>query len=270
MPLTPFQEQVARLLAANRSPESHLAGGAALHVEPNSKRYSNDLDYFHDSEERVAEAFQTDRAVLEGAGYEVESGKVLPGFVRAVVRKGENATKLEWSHDSAWRFMPPVHDERIGYQLHPVDLAINKLLALAGRDEPRDFLDILYVHETILPLGALCWAAVGKDPGFTPHSLLSLVRRRGKYRPEDFERLHLTEQVDLIHLKAVWHSALDEAEKLIGALPPDEIGCLYYSKTEERFIAPTPESLSQGEVVPHYGRPGGVLPLLEQRLEDNR
>jgi hypothetical protein len=29
-------------------------------------------------------------------------------------------------------------------------------------------LDILYVHERMLALGALCWAAAGKDPGFTP------------------------------------------------------------------------------------------------------
>jgi len=57
VPLTPFQAGVARLLAANRSPDSYLAGGAALHIEPNTNRYSDDLDYFHDSFERVAEAF---------------------------------------------------------------------------------------------------------------------------------------------------------------------------------------------------------------------
>ena len=57
MPLTSFQSQVARLLAANRTPDSHLAGGAALHFAPNSIRYSNDLDYFQDSVERVATAF---------------------------------------------------------------------------------------------------------------------------------------------------------------------------------------------------------------------
>ena len=51
MPLTPFQSAIAELLAVNRSPDSYLAGGSALHIEPNSKRYSNDLDYFHDSEE---------------------------------------------------------------------------------------------------------------------------------------------------------------------------------------------------------------------------
>ena len=63
--------------------------------------------------------------------------------------------------------------------MNPIDLAINKLLALVGRDEPRDYLDI---HEAmrVLPLGALCWAAAGKDPGFTPSMLLDLLRRRGK------------------------------------------------------------------------------------------
>ena len=63
MPLTAFQAAIAELLAVNRSSDSYLAGGAALHIEPNSKRYSNDLDYFHDSEERVA------LAVLVATGY---------------------------------------------------------------------------------------------------------------------------------------------------------------------------------------------------------
>lgn len=61
-----------------------------------------------------------------------------PGYVRAVVREGDDATRVEWARDSAWRFMPPVRDERVGFLLHPVDLAVNKTLALAGRDEPRD------------------------------------------------------------------------------------------------------------------------------------
>lgn len=55
-----------------------------------------------------------------------------------------------------------------------VDLAANKVLVLAGRDEPRDFVDILFAHREVLPLAGLVWAAVGKDPGFTPPSLLAL------------------------------------------------------------------------------------------------
>jgi hypothetical protein len=43
-------------------------------------------------------------------------------------------------------------------------------------------LDTLDMHRDVLPLGAMCWAACGKDPGFTPLSLLGLLRRRARLR----------------------------------------------------------------------------------------
>ena len=132
--------------------------------------------------------------VLTEAGYEVTVDMNQPGYIRALVHKGDS-TKIEWAHDSAWRFLPTVQSEEFGYRLHPIDLAVNKALALAGRDEARDFLDILHIHDNVLSLGAVCWAAAGKDPGFTPLSLLELLRRRGKYQPEDFSRLHLVAPV---------------------------------------------------------------------------
>lgn len=167
MPLTEIQNKIARLLAKNRSPESYLAGGAAMHIEPQSKRYSNDLDYFHDSEERVAAAFAEDRGTLEGAGFDVRVTITQPGFVRALVSRDALITKVEWAHDTAWRLMPPIASEVSGYQLHPVDLAINRLLALVGRDEARDFWDTVETNRDTLSLGAMCWAAAGKDPGYT-------------------------------------------------------------------------------------------------------
>ena len=154
--------------------------------------------------------------------------------------------------------MPAVKSQEFGYTLHDVDLAVNKVLALAGRDEPRDFLDILDIDERIHPLGPLCWAAVGKDPGFTPLSLLELLRRRGKYRPEDFERLHLREPVDLHAMKSRWLGMLEKAEAFVRAAPPAEIGCLYFSPGEQKFVEPN----GSAPIVPHYGRPGGVLPRL--------
>jgi len=263
MPLTTFQETVARLLASNRTEDSHLAGGAALHLHPNSKRYSNDLDYFHDSVERVATAFAGDRELLQERGYEVRIEINQPGYIRASVAKRSETTSIEWAHDSAWRFLPPVEDDIVGYRLHPMDLAINKVLALAGRDEARDFLDILMIDREVLPLGALCWAAVGKDPGFSPRSLLELLKRRGKYQPEDFKRLRLSEDVDLEELKSRWLGAIERAERFIEAQDPAEIGCLFYDQEQERFIAPdSNERNARSSVVPHFGRPGGVLPAI--------
>ncbi len=264
MPLAEFQSALARLLAVNRSPDSHLAGGAALHFEPNSQRYSNDLDYFHDSEERVASAFAADQELLSQNNYIVEIDLNRPGYVRATVSRGGKSTKVEWAHDSAWRFMPAQQHEHSGYQLHPVDLAINKVLALAGRDEARDYLDVLHADANILPLGALCWAAVGKDPGFTPTSLLEMLKRRGKYRPEDFERLHLAKKVDLVELKQRWLTILDEASDYIARGNPKEIGCLYFDRSAGKFTASAPDA-QRVNIVPHFGRPGGVLPAIGEQ-----
>ncbi|MEO0594419.1 MAG: hypothetical protein AAFZ38_12650 [Myxococcota bacterium] len=266
MPLTQLQTDIATLLASGRSPDSYLAGGAALHFEPNTLRYSNDLDYFHDSVERVATAFAEDRKQLETAGYEVEIDMNQPGYVRARIVRDTESTKVEWAHDSSWRFMPVERDPIVGYRLHPVDLAINKLLALVGRDEPRDLLDVLDVDERILPLGALCWAAAGKDPGFTPLSILDLLRRRGRFHAEDFARLRLNHPVDLVTLKTAWLRALDDTAQFIASRPANELGCLYYSTGAKTFIAPQP---GESDFVPHYGRPGGILPRLES-VDDAR
>jgi len=269
VPLTAFQRTLLATLAESPAEGRYLAGGAAMHFAPNSARYSDDLDFFHDSEARVAAAFGEDRGTLERAGYHVHVELSLPGFVRARVSLGEEATRVDWAHDSAWRFMPLVRDALGGLLLHPVDLAINKVLALAGRDEARDFVDILWVNREVLRLAALCWAAVGKDPGLTPLSLLELLRRHGRYRPEDFSRLNLAAPFDLVEAKRTWLAALAEADGFARERPAEELGCLYYSTDRRQFVVPrSDESLAAQNVVPHFGAPGGVLPRIpDVRLE---
>jgi len=269
VPLTQFQRTLLAELAAEPTDDRYLAGGAALHFAPNSARYSDDLDFFHDSEARVATAFAADRDRLQRAGYTVAVELSLPGFVRAVVSRDADATRVDWAHDSAWRFMPLVRDPLGGLLLHPVDLAVNKVLAVAGRDEPRDFVDILFVHARVLPLAALCWAAVGKDPGFTPLSLLELLKRRGRYRPEDFARLNLTEPFDLLAAKRTWLEALAEAESFARRRPPEEIGCLYYAVKNDAFVMPGGQpSLGEQGILLHFGAPFGVLPrITDARVE---
>jgi hypothetical protein len=258
--LTAFQAELGRLLAANRSEDSYIAGAAPILAEPRTRRFSQDLDYFHDTPERVASAYETDRATLLESDCTVEPELTQPGYILAVVRRGAEATKVEWAYDSAWRFLPVIRSEAFGYQLNPIDLAINKVLALVGRDEPRDLLDTLYCHANVLGLGPLVWAAVGKDPGFSPLSLLELLRRRGRVRAEDLARLHLAEPVDVQDLKVEWLSALDAADAYVRRRPPEEAGCLYYATEQQRFV--DPDDPGAGPVVPHYGAPGGVLPRI--------
>jgi hypothetical protein len=260
VPLTDYQASLARLLSENRTFDSYLAGGAAILIEPNTTRFSRDLDYFHDSQVRVAEAFAADRRLLEASGHSIDVDLNQPGYIRAIVRKSGHATKVEWAHDSSWRFMPTVRDDRVGFVLHPVDLAVNKVLALAGRDEARDVVDTLHFHRSLLGLGALCWAACGKDPGFSPLSLLELLRRSGRVRAEDIARLALAQPIDLHAMKRGWLEALDSVELFVASRPPEEIGCLYYSAAQRVFVDPREAT----DAVPHFGRPGGVVPRITE------
>lgn len=261
MPLTPFQKKIAKLLSINRSGESHLAGGAALHIKPNSIRYSQDLDYFHDSEKAVATSFYKDQELLQENEYIVERDILQPGYIRVQVEKENQTTKIEWAHDSQWRFFPAIRHEDSGFQLHDMDLAINKVLALAGRNEPRDFLDVVYIHENILSLGSCCWASVGKDPGFTAQSLLELLKRRGQIRQEDLARLHLVKKMDVHELKTKWLLLLDQAEKFIQSRPISEQGCLYLQKNTLQVYTPDSKDRMDQEYVTHFASAGGVIPV---------
>src|SRR5262249_15644758 len=150
----------------HRNPDSHLAGGAVINRAESSFRYSEDLDIFHDAIESVAQSALADANALAAAGFSLKWLIRQDGFFRAEVEKGREQGRLDWSSDSAFRFFPVEPDELFGYALHPADLAANKILALAGRSEIRDFLDILYLSGSYLGLGAMVWAACGKDPGY--------------------------------------------------------------------------------------------------------
>ena len=69
MPLTTFQSETLRLLAAHRSPESYLALGTVLNAGADSPRYSQDLDIFQDVEGSVLTSAETDTATLRQAGW---------------------------------------------------------------------------------------------------------------------------------------------------------------------------------------------------------
>ncbi len=112
-----------------------------------------------------------------------------PGFVEAIISRGEARVTMQWTRDSAYRFFPLVEHDVFGLALYPFDLATNKVLALVGRAEVRDWVDVLACHEHLQPLGYLAWAACGKDPGFTPQGILSEAARASRYTDEELSSL---------------------------------------------------------------------------------
>jgi hypothetical protein len=261
MPLTAFQQEVARILAANRNPDSHLAGGAVINRADNSLRYSSDFDIFHDAAESVAVCAEIDAEALRAAGYAIDWTLRQEGFFRAEVRRGADQLRLDWAHDSAFRFFPVEADTVFGYCLHRADLAVNKVLALAGRTEFRDFLDILYLDSTYLGLGVMVWAACGKDRGYTPALLFDLANRHARFQESELKVEMLARPLDLQELKKQWLAARDRAEDLCARLPEEELGCLYLDPANQP-VTPDPDGPDFALLRRHFGSVRGAWPRI--------
>ena len=254
MPLTRIQSDIPRLLAAHRDPESYVAGSTPLNV--NAPRYSADIDGFHDREERVARAAAADSAILQARGYGLQWLRREPTFYAVVAEQEGETTKLEWAVDADYRFFPTIQDETFGYMLHPVDLATNKLLAAAGRREPRDVVDLLTIHDRILPVGAVVWAAVGKALGFTPEGLINEVRRLCRYTEADFRRLASDPPVDPVSTMTRLRQVLDDADAFVARMPTDKAGLLFLEAGN--VVQPDPDRLDGYQT--HAGARRGQWP----------
>jgi hypothetical protein len=239
VPLSKLQQEILRTLASHRDPESYVAGSTPLHR--NGPRFSGDIDIFHHREERVARTAAEDVATLTAAGFTVEWLRQEPGIYAASVQKRGETTKLEWVRDSDFRFYPAVPDELFGYTLHLVDIATDKALAAAGRQAPRDALDLLYIHDHHLPLGAVTWAAVGKDPGYSPESLIAEIRRNARYRADEYEALLLAEPIDAGAVARRLRAALDAAQEFACAMPAGKEGLLFLE--DGKPVQPDPHRL---------------------------
>ncbi len=255
VPLTKLQSHVLRVLAAEPSPDSYIAGDVAINRE--GPRFSRDIDIFQDSEDRLAAAAEADaRALVDEAGFKLSRGRIQSGKRQAEVEGLGETMQLEWVADSAFRFFPAQRDDLFGYVLHPVDLATNKASAAADRREPRDIVDLVTIHENILPLGAVICAAVGRFPGQSPEEMLSDITRHSRFTAEEFRALAMERPPDVSSLHRRIRSMLEDAERFIGRIPSDAVGFVFLEG--EKPVQPDIEAL--GKYRRHAGAPGGVWP----------
>ncbi|MBI4657653.1 MAG: nucleotidyl transferase AbiEii/AbiGii toxin family protein [Verrucomicrobia bacterium] len=216
MPLTALQGDILAILAGNRSEESHFAGGVVLSAAEDSARFSHDFDIFHELAEEVTRASNRDVDSLRCAGFHVETPSRYgewakeSTFRKAKVTRDAETVEIDWAADSAFRFFPVEPDPLLGWRLHLFDVATNKALALSARTETRDYIDIVELRKTY-PLAAICWAACGKDPGFSPLSLLKMMKRFARVDPAKLKEIQ-ARALDPVALKSAWIEMSDEAE----------------------------------------------------------
>ncbi len=258
MPLTQFQTDVFKVISRNRNPDSYVAGATVIHRDPASSRYSEDIDLFHDTTEAVIASAKLDAEALRASGYEVDFTFQEPTFHRAIVKRLDKIVRLEWAADSAFRFFPIVPDEVLGFRLHDADVATNKVLAAAGREKVRDFIDLIHLNRTYVSLGVAIWAATGKDEGYSPELLIDQLRRHSRINPASMGNVVLTLPADAPALKREWMECLQAAETLMATFPSDPLGCLYLNHNSQ----PAQGKTFDPTWVPHHGSVKGAWPKL--------
>ena len=151
MPIDELQREVAAIaLGAAARHGFALAGGNALIAHGIIERPTEDVDLFSDQEAGVAAAAQAVQDALREAGFQAERrdrtdglGDVFEGMGEGlaewlVTAPGGRQTVLQMAHFGRSRG-PVIMD--VGPVLDLEDLAGWKVCALAGRVEPRDYVD---------------------------------------------------------------------------------------------------------------------------------
>jgi hypothetical protein len=158
--LSPLQERIATLVAGlDEAKDFALAGGAALITRGHVQRSTRDLDFFGLSTGDVDRLAPVVVEALLEAGLHVKTVIANPGFVRLEVTSGDETTELDLAADA--RLLPMVPGPLVP-TLADEELAADKVLAVFGRAEARDFADLRAV-ESLFGLARLCELAKEKD-----------------------------------------------------------------------------------------------------------
>jgi len=267
MALTNFQRDILKALSDNRrkNPGSYVAGGLAFNFVLGTPRVSRDIDIFHDTVEALHASWAADREMLEQIGYDVKPLRELKTFVEAAVSRDGEATEIQWGTDSAYRFFPLQENETAGFTLHPLDLAANKLSALVGRTEPRDWIDVITAIREVQPLACLLSVACGKDPGFSPTSMLEYVARRHYNQVEIDEKILPKGAYDAAEMCRFWHACVESTREVLKDFPRSEVGKAVMNRDGTLFNGTNGElkaALAAGSLEFHEGTLGGVWPRI--------
>lgn len=165
--MDPFHERLARVaLDAAGKFGFVLAGGYAVQAHGFLNRLSSDIDLFAEAsaESDFTQAVDAVIAAYQRDGLQVETELRSASFARLGVASAAENTKVELGLD--WRKNKPIH-LAVGPVLHADDAVANKVCALFGRAEVRDYIDVdaivtsgRYAEDELLSLAA------DHDPGF--------------------------------------------------------------------------------------------------------
>jgi hypothetical protein len=165
--MDPFHERLARVaLEVAAAYGFALAGGYAVQAHGFLERRSADVDLFAEASAdfNFSEAVDAVIAAYQRDGLDASAEARSSSFARLSVSGNEEHARVELGVD--WRMNEPIR-LAIGPVLHADDAVANKVCALFGRAEIRDYVDVA----AILASGRysdddLVRLAAERDPGF--------------------------------------------------------------------------------------------------------
>ncbi|MBI1865547.1 MAG: nucleotidyl transferase AbiEii/AbiGii toxin family protein, partial [Nitrospirae bacterium] len=170
--LSPLQKKVLSVLSSiEESRAFHITGGTALGAFYLGHRLSEDIDIFTSDEPLISILAEKIKASLRTAGIQVAEIRNFRSFWEAVLTQNNESIKIQIGYDSPFTLSDFV--EKQGLKIHSLqDIAAGKLLALYGRAEERDFIDIyLLARDGRLSLEEMIDLARKKDPGLDEYYL---------------------------------------------------------------------------------------------------
>ena len=121
----------------------YLTGGTALGRFYFQHRFSEDLDFFVNAHPDFLKYLEKIRRPLtEKFKVNMADALVTEDFARFFISDGNQRLKIDFVNDVAY-YAGKVISYPYGFIVNPLNIITNKLSAIAGGDEPKDFYDIL-------------------------------------------------------------------------------------------------------------------------------
>lgn len=206
--LSDLQWRIIRLVAQLPEAEGFaLAGGAALIAREAVDRRTKDVDFFATREDQVRRLQGGLLDAATASGLVVDLLETYPGFSRLVVSDNQQRCEIDLAYDARIRVAEPTE---YGAVLSLDELAADKVLALFGRAEARDFVDVA----ALLPRYGwvrLCDLAAEKDTGFHIRALKDAIRAFHRLSPSEFDLDDVTYERLQLDVRE-WLRELDRVE----------------------------------------------------------
>lgn len=176
--LTPLQHAfMTRFFSHEIGRAFYLTGGTALAAFYLYHRFSEDLDLFTLEEGALDAAQDVVLTISEAAEWEADVRRLSPHLLRVVLTDTQDESiKVDLVQDAGPQFgEKQACDGMIVDAL--VDVAANKVTAILGRADAKDFVDLYFlIHELGYDPDELIELAKEKDPGLTAFYLAGMMR----------------------------------------------------------------------------------------------